>query len=209
MNLKKKVVPLLAAALAMTGVLPVMANEEIQTQEISDAQQAGSTTVVASVNGTDPGEVTYVVSVPSYIDFGSLNRDEGATGGHNYVTKVGTVTLTEVTGLTDSQRVAVLMQDAAKGTNGFQIAGVSGAALSKGQTLNYSVMIGEQELNVSQSTSYANGFLVGAFQKANDQVNVNFMLDQNQMTGVLDDWAGTYQGTITFYSRVAGSSDYN
>lgn len=207
MNMKKKIAPLLAAALTMTSVLPAMASE-VTNQDISNVQQAGSTTVVASVNGTDPGEVTYVVSVPSYIDFGSLNRDEGATGGHNYVDKVGTVALTQVEGLEDGQRVAVLMQDAANGTNGFQIAGVSGAALSNGQTLNYSVMINDQELNATQ-TSYPNGFLVGAFQKEGDNVSVHFMLDQNQMTGVLDDWAGTYQGTVTFYSRVAELSDYN
>lgn len=212
MNKKKRIVPLLVAALTMASALPVMADETadtVPTQEISDAKQAGSTTVTANVGAIDPGDVTYVVSVPSYIDFGSLSRDEEATGNANNVTKSGKVTLTQVEGLKKDQRIAVLMQDAANGTNGFRISAISGAALNKGQTLNYTVMCGEQELNSTNSTPYTNGFLVGAFQSVNDTVNVNFVLDQNQMTGVLDDWAGTYQGTVIFYSRVAGASDYN
>ncbi len=222
MSMKKKMAALLVAALAATNILPVMAEDDPTTgsvagekyQDITNANQAGSTTVVANVEGSDSGDVTYTVSIPSYVDFGSLQRKEELMGQGLEWNKVitGEVKLTAVDGLdTANQRIAVLVQDAENGTNGFKMNGASGVASSNKKTLNYKIYAGDDPYQYdleNTTTVYSNGFLVGAFEKLNDTVNLKFKLNQNQMTGELDQWAGTYQGTLTFYSKVAGVSDY-
>jgi hypothetical protein len=222
-RVKKKMAALLAAALAATNILPVMAYDETTSgsvaeenyQEISDTKQAGSTTVVANVQAVEPGSVAYIVSVPSYVDFGSLERNEEYMGQGVEWNRVitGDVKLTTVEGLdTANQRIAVLVQDAENGTAGFKMNGASGTALTAGKTLNYKIYAGQEpnQYDLENTTTvYSNGFLVGAFANENDTVNLTFKLNQNQMTGELDQWAGTYQGTLTFYSKVAGVSDYN
>lgn len=214
MNMKKKIAPLLAAALVAANALPVMADEISggvvgATQDVSNAQQTGSTTVVASVQGTDPGAVTYTVSIPSYVDFGGLKRG-GESGTEYSIAISGEVKLTAVESLGSNMRIAVLVQDAKNGTDGFRIYGTTGAALSNAKYLNYDILtvFNADENNLIDDTVYSNGFLVGAFQNLNDSVPLKFRLNQNQMIGQLDDWAGTYQGTLNFYSRVAEVGDY-
>ena len=221
--MKKKVVPLLAAALVAANAVPVLAADDPTSgsvagenyQNVSNASQSGSTTVVANVAKTDPGDVTYTISVPSYVDFGSLQRNEammqqGAEWNRNIT---GQVILTQVEGLdTANQRIAVLVKDAENGTAGFKMNGASGAALSSNKTLNYKIYAGDnpnqQDLENS-ATVYPNGFLIGAFAEKDNTVNLTFKLNQNQMTGELDQWEGNYQGTLTFYSKVSGLNDYN
>lgn len=218
MNMKKKIAPLLAAALVAANAAPVMATDDTNSgsvaegnyQNVSKTSPSGSTTVVANVAKTDPGAVTYTISVPSYVDFGSLQRNEASMQGGNVWDRniTGQVTLTDVTGLDAmSQRIAVLVEDTKNGTNGFQMDGASGAALSNKKTLNYIILAGEQDL--TDTTVYPNGFVIGAFAEQDNTVNLTFKLNQNQMTGELDQWEGTYQGTLTFYSKVAGLNDYN
>lgn len=206
MNMKKKVAPLLVAALVAANAVPVLAVENYQ--DVSETRQSGNTTVVANVMNIDSGNVTYTISVPSYVDFGSLQRNEENMQAAYDKDITGQVTLTQVAGMDNGkQRIAVLVKDAENGTEGFKINGTSGAARSNNKSLNYKIMAGEQELD--NTTVYPNGFLVGAFQQAGDTVNLTFKLDQNQMTGELDQWEGNYQGTLTFYSKVAGLNDYN
>ena len=209
MSMKKKKAPFLAAALLAANALPVMAvdvsgGDVSDIQDVTNAQQSGSTTVVANVAETDPGAVEYIVSVPKYVDFGGLKRN--GEGEYNLVLN-GKVKLTSVSNLDASKRVAVLVQDAANGTEGFRIYGQTGAAASNNQYLVYNILANSNDLLAS--TKYANGFLIGAFQNAEDAVNLDFKLDQNQITGELDNWVGTYQGTLTFYSKVVDAAEYN
>lgn len=207
MNMKKKVAPLLAAALVAANAVPVLAAENL---EVSDAQQSGNTTVTANVNEIDSGNVTYTISVPSKVDFGDLQRSVDMVTENNKE-RTGEVKLTAVDDLdTTTQRVAVLVQDAENGTEGFKIYGASDAALNNGKELNYDILAGSpDQQDLISTTVYTNGFLIGAFQNQDDIVPMTFRLNQNQMTGELDQWAGTYEGTLTFYSKVSDVNDYN
>ena len=209
MNMKKKAAPLLAAALVAANAVPVMAvdvsgGDVNGKQDVTNAQQTGSTTVIANVSKIDPGAVTYTVSVPSYVDFGGLKRN--GEGEYNLVLN-GEAKLTSVENMADDKRIAVLVQDAKNGTEGFRLYGETGAALSNGQYLGYNILANSQ--NLLAGTKYSNGFLIGAFRNAEDAVNLEFKLDQNQITGELDNWVGTYKGTLTFYSKVVDAAEYN
>ncbi|MDO4339032.1 MAG: hypothetical protein Q4C91_13275 [Eubacteriales bacterium] len=210
MNMKKKMAPLLTAALVAANVVPVLAVDTSggnvnDKQDITDTQQTVNTTVVANVSKIDPGDVTYTVSVPSYVDFGEVQRN--GEGEYNKVLS-GEVKLTEVNGLdAENNRIAVLVQDTKNGMEGFRIYGETGKAYSNGQYLGYNILANSQ--NLLASTKYSNGFLIGAFMNAEDAVNLEFKLDQNQITGELDNWEGSYKGTLTFYSKVVDKAEYN
>ena len=77
-----------------------------------------------------------------------------------------------------------------------------------GKTLSYSVFNGAGA-DISAQNRYANGYLLTGFEKAEESVTGTLKLDQNQLYGVdLSSWAGNYQGTINFFSRIASLDDY-
>lgn len=205
MSMKKKLAPLLAASLVVVNMVPVMASEvEEPTKDISQENPLGTTTVTASIEETASGNVTYVVSIPSTVGFGALTRPKD-TSQPNYATRSASVKLTKVDGLQEDQRVAVLVKDNVNGTNGFRVYG--GAT---NQSLDYRIMVNQTEINNTNGTAYTNGLLVGALQEEGNAVDLTFQLDQNQIyNGELSDWVGSYQGSLTFYSKVAGVNEFN
>lgn len=210
MRLKKRWISLLAAAMVALNVMPVAAAEtEEATAQLNVSFPAGDTTVTAKVAAVDAGNVSYVISIPSRVDFGTLTKP--ASGDEAYVTATVTVKLAEVSGLDEStQRVAVFVQDSVSGTKEFRLTGQDTA--NAGKELTYSIRLGEAELNATNGSIYPNGFLVGAFKSAGNIVDLTLALDQQQLNDpdyTLDQWAGNYKGTLSFYSKVASVNDYN
>lgn len=189
----------IAAALAFC-TLPAGA------QTLTDINPSGDTTVTADVAN---GDVTYIISIPDKIDFGRLTPPENDSAPHPKEESY-TVEAMEINGLQKgTSRVVVLMKDAVA-NSGFQITGRDTANM--GKTLSYSVFVRVDDLDedISTNTRYANGYLLTGFDKADESVTGTLKLDQNQLYGVdLSSWAGNYQGTIRFFSRVASLDDYN
>lgn len=215
MNRKKTAAPLLAAALVAVGAGLVMAEDVSAAGSVSDYQnvtnekQAGSTTVIANVAEVDAGDVTYTLSIPSKVDFGSL-QPKSADDTDKTVEVDGSVSLTQVEGLGEDQRIAVLVKDSIYGdteNHDFKIRGTTGAAASNGKELKYDIVRSGSSLK--EGTFYSNGYLVGNFSQQDDESNLTFSLNQAQLIGEVGDWEGFYQGTVTFYSKVASKTEYD
>lgn len=171
-------------------------------QTLTDIDPSGDTTVTADVAN---GDVTYIISIPDKIDFGRLTPPENDSAPHPKEESY-TVEAMEINGLQkDTSRVVVLMKDAVA-NSGFQITGRDTA--NTGKTLSYSVCDSSGH-DISTNTRYANGYLLTGFDKAEESVTGTLKLDQNQLYGVdLSSWAGNYQGTIRFFSKVASLNEY-
>lgn len=199
--MKKRWIPAATLMLVMAAGLPVFA-----AGEMTNSSQTGATEVTAKVQDTDSGDVTYAISIPQKIDFGMLTRPE--TSNPDVKTKQLSVTLVEVSGLDEAtQRVAVLAQDSTFGTEQFSLVGQE--ANNSDKNLDYTVSTTGG--NITSGKPYVNGYLITAFREEdlNNPVQLTLSLDQSQLYDApLSEWAGSYSGTIRFYSKVADIYDY-
>ena len=69
----------MAAMLAATGV--VSASAATLTNENPDS----STEVTARIEGTQPGDVSYVITIPDMVDFGTLTQPQTDTQSNKYL----------------------------------------------------------------------------------------------------------------------------
>lgn len=70
---------IMAAMLAATGVVSVSA--ATLTNENPDS----STEVTARIEGTQPGDVSYVITIPDMVDFGTLTQPQTDTQSNKYL----------------------------------------------------------------------------------------------------------------------------
>lgn len=194
--MKNRFVPITAAIILAMSVLPVSAGD------LSNTEPAGNTEVTANVSNN--GDVAYLISIPDKVNFGALQQPRDNTTEHP-ATRNYTVEAVQINGLdTTTSRVAVLLKDPAR-SGGFQITGQSTA--NSGKILEYSIH-NQTGANITEGKQFTNGYLLVAFESAGQSVSGQLKLDQNQLYGKeLDDWAGSYMGTINFYSRVASLED--
>lgn len=178
-----------------------------QEEELTNIQPAGDTAVEADIIDGEGGDVSYIISIPEKIDFGTLQMPADDTTAHQKKVDF-TVSAVEINNLdTTTSRVAVLMKDATTGDKTFQIAGSSGTNNDK--ILAYNVL-SSAGVDITTGTNYENGYLFAAFSAAGQKINGTLSLEQNQLLTDEDvaNWAGDYFGTINFYTAIASISDY-
>jgi hypothetical protein len=183
-------------------------------QNLTNDVQSGATTVTGNVASSPAGSATYIISIPSTIDFGTLHQPQ--TNADSIVNASFTVRAVELN-LTSGSAVAVLMKDSDYDKNTaddyyFRIKGSD--STNGGKILKYSVSIVKddgttQEIDTSAAAAFENGYPVYGFQTVGKEKSGIVSLNQNQLYNqVLNQWAGKYQGTINFYSAVVNPKDY-
>lgn len=225
MGMKKRWILLAATAALALNALPVLASEVME-----EASPTGTTTVKGSIEvpesaaeeasdeelpeaaaseeenteTTDEGDVTYIISIPSTADFGTLNRvEDGSTVLHQSVH----VTAEQVEGLQEGQCIEVYVRDGNNGTGGFLLYGAEEA--NRGKELPYSVVLNGGSMEES-GVLEENGFLAASFYEAGQSVTLDLQFDQAQLpTENLAEWAGDYTGVLSFYSKLAGAAADN
>lgn len=70
---------IMAAMLAATGVVSVSA------ATITNENPDSSTEVTARIEGTQPGDVSYVITIPDMVDFGTLAQPQTDTQSNKYL----------------------------------------------------------------------------------------------------------------------------
>ncbi|MDD4508383.1 MAG: hypothetical protein PHN26_05575 [Eubacteriaceae bacterium] len=203
-RIKGKVV-VLAVLACLLWVAPVFADE---TQNLTNVSPSGSTDVTGQVQNNSPGNVSYIVTVPKTVDFGTLQQPADVDSDHNKDLSF-MVTAKEVNNLTSGQ-IAVLMKDGTEdGSDNFRIQGSD--TVNSGKSLAYKVYNSATPDNdIQTGTKYNNGYLLGTLKQTGDTVNGILRLNQNQLFAQdLTTWAGNYKGTITFYSTITGIPNVN
>lgn len=205
--MKKKIAVLLLMTLTLVNVIPVMAEEPGKTN-LTDIMPAGSTAVEADILDEDIGAVSYIISIPEKIDFGTLQMPSDTSEPH--VKTVGfQVSAVEIDGLdTTTSRIAVLMKNAVATTDTFQIQGNS--ETNNDKILRYTVLNAAGN-DITTGVKYTNGYAFAAFSAIGQSVNGTLSLEQNQLCEDtnLANWVGDYLGTINFYTAIASIADYN
>lgn len=181
-----------AAILAAMPVLTVHAAE----QKLNDATPAGNTDVTATV--TSPGTVSYIISIPDKVDFGTIqqpNTDENAL-----VEQTFTVACEDANGLQAAQAIAVMVKDETAGTSLDPFVLSNEAHADSKMTYQMINPVGD---DIATATWYANGFIFNTFTGAGQSATGKLVLNRNQLYNKGSEYQGAYSGKLNFYTKIA------
>lgn len=209
MNRKFKKLTVAVLMTAVTFTFPLVS----KAQEVTDSKQDADASVSGKVT-SDISKPSYVISIPSAIDFGTLRQPSENINAYKDISFE--VKLEQLSGLQEGQVVAVLVKDAQwsgpeKPTIPFAIKGNT-------QRLDYSVFAGSGSPDsgsavklFEQGRWYAKGFLYGTFGvgSAGQGIQGALRLNQKQLYNKeISQYEGSYQGTLMFHTAIASAADY-
>lgn len=204
MKAKKIITLALATAMLSTAAVSVAA------ATLTETSPRGNTEVTAHIDGLipDPGDVTYIISIPDVVDFGLLTYPTDTTENH-YKDVTYDVSLDEFTGTTADKKIAVFVRDQHAQVDGdqtFKIANKddssktfvydvytkSGDALTEAtKAVNYNTMT----LKIGYPFTEFTDDQVGETITGTLRINQNQLADYN-----IQDIIGEYSGYMLFTS---------
>ncbi len=202
MKTKKIVAALLAGTLAATAVVSVSA------ANLTNENPDGSTEVTAKIEGVGPGNVSYVITIPEKVDFGTLTQPETDTDSYKYVND--SVVATEIN--FTSGAVSVY----AKSSSSDGVFSLAQKNVESPFIIPYDIYtalittdaeVGDN-VPVNQTDPSAKGYHITTFaSNAQGQAqDITLALNQKVLYGKdLDTIAGDYSGTIVFHSEWKGT----
>ena len=200
MKTKKIIAVLISAILAVTPFMSVSA------ATLTDGTVDNSTAVKANIE--DPGSVSYVITIPETVDFGTLTQPDSIDADHYAIYRFD-VEATELN-LKSNQGVTVYMKDANSTDNQFYLEQQNTETPFKISYDVYDTTVTVENINTYEPINntaepgtygyHLCTFLSdaqGRTQPVNLALNQNALYDQT-----LSDIAGDYSGTITFHSSL-------
>lgn len=202
MKAKKLLTIALAAVLAMGAAVSVSAAELTNREE----EREGKTKVKAHIDGEDPGNVTYVITIPDELDFGALTKpttDEDSFDDVDF-----SVEATKIEGLDpETQQIGVYVRDekATLNDDGFRIANDVATNIEFYYDV-YNVPqinIGTRNIN-AEAMTLPIGYSCFAFTQQRQVESGVLRLNLHQLDAYnsLSEIVGTYSGYMVFYSQV-------
>lgn len=202
MKTKRLISVLLAGALAATAA--VSASAATLTNENPD----GSTEVTAQILGAEPGDVSYIITIPDKVDFGTLEQPETDTDSYKYLGF--NVEATEINNFANNQAVTVYVKDSSADDGQFYLTQKDSASPF---TMSYDVY--ERVVDDTNRSEYVPmnqsgdwgeyGYHLCSFGAQAQGVlqDVTLALNQKAIYGQnLDEIAGDYSGTMVFHSAI-------
>ena len=198
--MKRKIISVLLA-----GILAATMAVSASAANLTDVTPNNSTNVTAKI--VNPGDVSYVITIPATADFGTLTVPEN-TENDNYKFYGFQVEATELNIMTGTA-VSVWLKDGSSSDGKFYISQKDAETPFKIQYDVYAASVDASSVGsstpVNNNTQGENGYHLVTF-AANQQgavQNVTLALNQNALAGEnLAAIAGDYSGTIAFHSAL-------
>lgn len=203
MKTKKIIAALLAGVLAATTVVSASAVDV----QLNDNTPEGTTKVYATIDGSTPGDVSYIITIPEEVSFGTLTQPESADeDSYKYCNFNVVATQIDI----DAQQiVSVYLREGLENSSTFYLTqqGVENAT-----TFTYDVYGSEvTDANIAESTplnakdpSEDGYFLVHFGYDAQGTAQpVTLVFNEKDLFGpTLDSIAGDYSGSLVFRSSL-------
>lgn len=200
MKAKRIITLVLAGALSAATV--VSASAATLTNEAPSAD----TEVTARIEGSDPGDVTYIITIPDKVDFGTLNQPD--TDTDSYIYSGFEVEATQID--MASGAVSVYIQGYEEDDNQYYLTQLDAFEPFE---IPYDVYTGQiSDTNIADQTAInadgspgVNGYHFTTFNHdAEGSVqDGTLVLNQRELYGQdLDTISGDYSDTMTFYSTI-------
>ena len=190
----------LAAVMAAASVISVSA------AQLTESDPHGETEVIAHINGADPGQVSYIITIPDVVDFGTLTVP--ADDSQDYDKDVTyTVVASEINGLdpaTQTIAVYVKNQNSSASDRQFHIDNKDNASIqfeydiyrATGDHVN-------EAYRVNNGDFFTNGYYLTGFKQEGETLEGTLRFHQKQLYGRnIADIAGDYSGYMVFFSAI-------
>lgn len=197
MKIKKLIALLIAVVIVTSSVLSVSA------ATLTDVTVDNSTAVKANIE--DPGSVSYVITIPDTVDFGTLTQPDSIDADHYAIYRFE-VEATELN-LKSNQGVTVYMKDANSTDNQFYLEQQNTETPFKISYDVYDTTVTVDNINTydpinktAEPGTYGYHLCTFLYDAQGRTQPVNLALNQNALYGqTISDIAGDYSGTITFH----------
>ena len=197
MKIKKLIALLIAVVIVTSSVLSVSA------ATLTDVTVDNSTAVKANIE--DPGSVSYVITIPETVDFGTLTQPDSIDVDHYAIYRFD-VEATELN-LKSNQGVTVYMKDANSTDNQFYLEQQNTETPFKISYDVYDTTVTVDNINTydpinktAEPGTYGYHLCTFLYDAQGRTQPVNLALNQNALYGqTISDIAGDYSGTITFH----------
>ena len=199
MKAKRIISIALAAAIAAASAISVSA------AQLTESDPNGQTEVIAHIDGASPGDVSYIITIPDVVDFGTLTIP--ADNSSDYDKDVTyTVEATEIEGLDPAtQTIAVYVKDqnANADNRAFQIANKENAAIAFNYDVYRSTETVKESTRVNNGDFFTKGYYLTGFNTEGQTLNGTLRFHQKQLYGQnIADIAGDYSGYMVFFSAI-------
>ena len=195
--------------LALAALLVVMSVVSVSAARLTETDQSGKTEVTAQIKGQDPGDVTYIITIPDVVDFGELSIPQDDQDDYDKDVEFK-VTATEINNLNpETQHIAVYVKDQNAKPNDdqeFYIANKENSDIkfaydvysATGDSVNEST-------RVNSGNMRTHGYLLKSFTTTGETLDGTLRFHQRQLYGYdIADIAGDYSGYMVFYSTIIG-----
>ena len=197
MKIKKLIALLIAVVIVTSSVLSVSA------ATLTDVTVDNSTAVKANIE--DPGSVSYVITIPETVDFGTLTQPDSIDADHYAIYRFD-VEATELN-LKSNQGVTVYMKDANSTDNQFYLEQQNTETPFKISYDIYDTTVTVDNIDTydpinktAEPGTYGYHLCTFLYDAQGRTQPVNLALNQNALYGqTISDIAGDYSGTITFH----------
>ncbi|MDE7431284.1 MAG: hypothetical protein K2N34_05145 [Lachnospiraceae bacterium] len=201
-------------AIFLTGLTAAM-TVSVSAGTLTKETNSGETEVTARILGTDePGDVSYIITIPDKIDFGTLVQPENENDSFKDVNFA--VTATKITGFENHSNwyVRVKVRDrnfVLDEEERFFLSQKTASypdSSSGNNKFEYSVFLGED--NIVGNRKDENGFNIAFFDATGQEATGTLRLNQNQLYGLeLENIAGEYSGCMVFHSSIVSTTSTN
>ena len=192
-------------SIAIAAALAAISAVSVSAAQLTESKPDGQTEVIAHIDGAAPGDVSYIITIPDVVDFGTLSIP--ADNSSDYDKDVTyTVEATEIEGLdptTQAIAVYVKNQGADAENRAFRIANKENSAIE----FDYDVYRATQNLNESNRVNngdfFTKGYYLTSFNTEGQTLDGTLRFHQKQLYGQnIADIAGDYSGYMVFFSTI-------
>ena len=189
-------------ALSMAVAIMVTASTAAFAAELTLSSTTGNTEVTANIQAS--GEISYVITIPDKVDFGTLTPPETDTDSFKDVPYE--VTAVNIEGLSEDQYVLIRLKDkdATEEDSQFYLTQkTSPNTKFIYDVYNISPIENHYSPLASVSMTEPNGYFLVAFDKIGAKTTGTLRFNQKQLYGKdISEIAGDYSGTMVFTSSI-------
>lgn len=192
----------------LAGVIAATATVSVSAATLTGESPDGSTEVTAKIEGAGPGEVSYIITIPDKVDFGTLSQPETNEDSYKYVGF--NVVATELNNFSARQAVSVHIKDSVSEDGQFYL---TQKETETPFTISYDVF--ERSVDDTNRLDYTPmnesgtqgeyGYHLCTFTAGTEGTvqDVTLALNQKKLYGQdLNTIAGDYSGTMVFHSAI-------
>ena len=192
-------------SIALAAAIAAMSAISVSAAQLTESNSDGQTEVIAHIDGASPGDVSYIITIPDVVDFGTLTipADDSADYDRDVAYDVEATMIEGLDPAKQAISVYVKDQNAAPDNRAFQIANKENSAIAFNYDVYRSTETLKESTRVNNGDFFTKGYYLTSFNTEGQVMNGTLRFHQKQLYGQnVADIAGDYSGYMVFFSAI-------